>query len=207
MKPLPIKVFYKNGNDGSKKSKVKFGLFKCPKCQCHFERNWYSQQRSEKGWCTKCSNVLIAKAHIKHAEYGKPLYILWQHIKQSGKNYSSMFKEFNSFKEWAIKNNWHKELRINLICPDKGYFPDNIVWAQTGSFTSEATAKKKKMPNNTSGYIGVWKPKNANWVAEVSYKGTRWVKGGFSSAEAAARARDLEIIKRNWPNRLNFRSC
>lgn len=69
---------------------------------------------------------------------------------------------------------------------------------------SENNANGRLRRDSTSGFRGVSR-KGSGWCAEVSFKGNRYRRGGFTTPEAAARARDLKAIELHGEFvRLNF---
>lgn len=72
---------------------------------------------------------------------GHPLYVVWTNMKERcyNANYRSYYlygargikicddwkNNFINFRNWAIKNNWAKDLTIDRINNDKGYCPEN----------------------------------------------------------------------------------
>lgn len=51
-------------------------------------------------------------------------------------------QNYQAFRDWAIKNGYHKGLTIDRIDPEKGYSPDNCRW-----ITIEAQQKNKRRRN------------------------------------------------------------
>jgi hypothetical protein len=102
-----------------------------------------------------------SEANIKHGGRGTRLYTIWKAMKQrcidpntinykhyGGKGitvYKEWIHNFDSFREWALENNYNDKMSIDRIDTNKNYEPDNCQWLTR----SENTAKGNRQRSRT----------------------------------------------------------
>lgn len=134
----------------------------------------------------------------KHGDYNKKIYIIWNGIinrccrggnKNSKKYYLNKgievcdeWKDYLTFKEWALNNGYKEGLSIERIDNNKGYYPDNCKWIKREEQSLNQThtrfleingvkkpltvwAKEKGIHHNTLRYRA-----NKGWKAEDLFK-------------------------------------
>ena len=133
-----------------------------------------------KGMIKRCSNP---KTEFYHLYGGKGISIC-----------DEWLNDFLSFESWALANGYADNLSIDRINGDKNYTPDNCRWAD--STTQNRNQVKQK--NNTSGFIGIhWNQENKKWRSRITVNRKRILIGDFSTANAAAQAREDYIDLHN----------
>ena len=172
------------------------------------------QIKNAKG-CKKCFSGGNNKTH---GDAGSRLYHRWFKIKErchkkTSPNYKDyggrgihMCEEWKSsypaFKKWAYSNGYEENtlLTVERVDNDKGYSPDNCVFA---SRYAQAHNRRDKHTSK-QGFIGVNKnPNNNKWYSTVTHKGVRHGFGGFFSKEEARDARNTFILLNELPHQIN----
>jgi hypothetical protein len=109
------------------------------------------------------------------------------------------WEDFTVFQHWAINNGYAKDLSIDRIDNDLGYYPENCRWATR---TVQARNSKKIRSTNTSGYRGVSKH-YSKYAAIIGIDNKLISLGSFNTAIEAAVAYDNFVIANNLEHTIN----
>ena len=128
-----------------------------------------------------------------------PLYRIWAGIKSrcntpscgNFENYGG--RGITYCPEWAHFANfasdmfpsWREGLTIERVENDKGYGPDNCVWADR----TTQCHNRRTFKNNTTGFDGVVRCRGGNFSARYDHEKVRYDLGRYPSPQAAALAR------------------
>lgn len=171
--------------------------------------------------CGCWSREEIVERNTKHGLSTRkdmhPLYGVWKNMK--GRCYSEGRKDFDSymgrgiyvcdewlhsfkpFYDWAIVNGYEEGLEIDRRDNDGSYEPSNC------RFTTRQinNINQRVRKDNIIGYRGVGQDKRSvKWFFIINYNKISYKKYGFKTANDAAIARDVYIIKNKLPHHLNF---
>lgn len=133
---------------GSKGTKIRWAIFKCPECEAEVEAQLSNGKRNQSCGCIQ--RKLIAKANTKHgdskntSEYFN-LFGLWSGMK--GRCYTPTnqdyhyyggkgiivceeWHDYQAFKAWALANGYvpRENLQIDRKNSNDNYCPDNCRW-------------------------------------------------------------------------------
>jgi hypothetical protein len=111
---------------------------------------------------------------------GKPRVYYYE----SGIRVCDEWKDFDTFKEWALKSGFEIGLSIDRIDNEKGYSPDNCRWANA---CQQSQNQRKRSTAKHSRFKGV-KRNGCKWVARISANKVRKWLGTFATEEQAAEA-------------------
>ena len=163
------------------------------------------------GGKSKGCKACAIKRRTVHAGRNTRLHNIWQgmvqrcssSLKSKTKNYKDKgitlcteWHNFLSFKEWATANGYSDTLSLDRVDTYKGYSPENCRWATR----SVQSSNRRKMSNNTSGFVGVSEIKTAphlRWKAYIHVAGKHINLGRFSTPEEASAYRDAYINLNN----------
>ena len=118
----------------------KYEVMFCKKCGKEMMvRRDYVKHHS--GVCMSCQKTGNKQA-VKHGDYKTRLYHIWsglKHRRYNTTNPNVLFPDYESFKEWSLKNGYNDNLTIDRIDNKGDYSPDNCQW-----ITLEENAGKDK---------------------------------------------------------------
>lgn len=171
------------------------------RCDCGAERVVYKSNVT-RGMTTSCGcyhrELMTKHGHTKSRK--TPEYSSWNNIK--GRILCENHRDYPSYggrglkihEPWKIFENFLADMgpspgrgySVERLDVNRGYFPDNCVWA-----TQEVqTRNQRRRKNNTSGVNGVYFDKKRNkWAASISLKWKTIHIGRFDTIEQAAAAR------------------
>lgn len=195
--------------------KSHYGIFECSECKKHIKTRFNDVKKSKTNKCRRCANKTN---NIIHNETKSRLYNIRKMMIQRCTNPKATkynlyggrginicdewLRSYESFRDWALSNNYSDDLSIDRKDNDKGYSPDNCRWV-TKSVQSANT--RKIISTNTSGYRGVSFHKIKQlWRAEIRFNKTYKHLGYFKDKDDAAKAYDNFIIENNLANTKNF---
>lgn len=162
------------------------------------------------GKSTKCIACRNASRTI-HGGRGTRLHNIWQGMVQRCTsnqeekigNYKSQgitlcveWLDFLVFKSWAEGSGYTPALSLDRKDTYSGYSPENCRWATR----STQSSNKRKMRNNSSGYVGVSEIKGVptkKWKAYICVAGVFQILGRFSTPKEASAFRDAYIAANN----------
>ena len=190
---------------------VKYGLFECEYCQCHFETQTARAKRTNQKRCSACKSI----KHDESSNGQTRLYKILANMKQRcynennpsyvdyGANEIEVCDEwknsFESFREWAMSNGYEDNLKIDRIENDGNYEPINCRWT-TQNIQSQNT--RMLQTNNTSGFRGVEKS-GSRWRARI-HNVSSVNLGTFDTKEDAARAYNEYVVSNDTKHTLNI---
>lgn len=201
---------------GKKRPMTKrFGLYKCPVCESHFEARTSNVQSGNTTKCTSCSSKIKQTTHGKSAH---PLYATWKGIlERTGNPNSPSYKGYggrgikvckewretpDAFITWAEANDYAPGLTLDRIDVNGDYEPNNCRF--TTNFIQGQNTRRLNT-RNKSGYRGVsYDRKRKKWQAHIKANGVNHALGRYETAEDAARAYDAFIIENGTAHPLNF---
>ena len=175
------------------------------RCVCGFVKTLLKTNviRGKSKGCKACS----IKRATKHKARGTRLHNIWQGViqrclsdipvktqnyKQRGITLFEPWKDFITFREWAYANNYADTLSLDRVDTYKGYYPENCRWVTPNVQSSN----RRKMRNNTSGFVGVSEIKTAphlKYKAYICVKGVQINLGRYQTPEEASAFRDKYI--------------
>lgn len=112
------------------------------------------------------------------------------------------WQDFSIFAKWAQDNGHQDHLTLDRKDTNGDYEPSNCRWASR----SQQAHSRRKLPNNTSGYIGVsWSTSHGKYSASARQNNRSVNLGYFDDPEEAARVRDA-FVKQHYDKHvtLNF---
>lgn len=161
---------------------------------------------------TKSCGCLRIKSFVEmnttHGMYGTHMYRTWRCMKDRTQNanipnyerygkrgiqvFPPWIHDFQLFLDYvsALPNYGKQGYTLDRINNDGNYEPGNLRWTTRHI---QATNKKERQKNNTSGHTGIVKADNS-WVAVIKIMGKNKYLGQFKTKEQAVRARNNYII-------------
>ncbi len=150
---------------------------------------------------------------FKHGLCDTPEYSVWERMRSrcrykkdiSYKNYGrrgiKICKRWDDFNKFLLDMGKRPDssYSIERVNNDGNYRPDNCIWATR----VQQNNNRRMNSNNTSGYRGVARKRQNEWVAQVNYKHKAYCLGHFNTPLDAAIARDKFIIDNGFPHKLN----
>jgi len=146
--------------DTGAKSKVRFGIYKCPDCSTDFKARTSNVKRGKTKRCSECGYLISGAKREKHGLHGSKLYWVWQGMKQrvfntkhksyidyGGRGVSmcdEWANDYESFYTWANNNGYQEGLTIERRDNDGSYEPDNCKWATMLEQSKNKRTRKTK---------------------------------------------------------------
>ncbi len=157
-------------------------------------------------------------SNYKHGFHGHPLYFIWADMRgrccnPNHKNYKTYggrgikicqgWKNTpKQFIDWALKNGWEKELYLDRRDNDRGYFPDNCRFIDSGLNNRNTQLLSK---NNKTGYRGVYfNIEMQKFRSMIKIHGKSKHIGYFSNPISAAIAYDSMALALDDGRPINF---
>lgn len=178
-------------------------------CKCGETKlvDTYTLLKGKTKSCGKGSCKVVTKTHDKssHALYSVHANILNRTHNPTGSNLcyegievcDEWSNNFMSFYDWAMRSGYRKGLSIDRINRAGNYTPDNCRWVDVVVQSQNRGVTRR----STTGYKGVYKEKRDTlrpYYFIVIYKGCRYSKYGFISAEEARESR-AKYVADNYP--------
>lgn len=143
---------------------IKYALYRCSHCKRNVKKILAKRERDSCG----CNlNNLRAINATKHSEGQRNnrsrLYGIWSNMRNrcnnpklpeykyyggKGVKVCSEWDNYLKFKKWSLKNGYKKDLTIDRVNSDKGYYPENCCWTtrrknsiKAGLITASKTMK------------------------------------------------------------------
>lgn len=215
MRPLEqsnynITVITDLGMIGESPKRQRYALFECPTCHKHFEARTEQIRRGTiNGWDNNCINCGNTKRATKHGDTGTDLHNKWNKMLSRTRNkayeehYSNVevcsdWLDYETFKEWALSNNYKVELELDRIDSKGNYEPSNCRFT-TREVQTRNTSKRK---DNTSGYRGVSKLRD-KYRARITVDKKVIYLGVFGTAIEAGISFNEYVLSNNLEHTLN----
>lgn len=183
-------------------------------CSCGKEITTPAALGKQTHGCKSCGNTKHGKA--KRGQIGR-LYSIYHLIRQrildaSNRDYpnyggrglsmSDEWGTYEAFESWALSNGYDKNLSIDRIDNNRGYFPDNCRW--TTNSVQAQNKRKMQTRKTTSQYKGVtYNKRQQKWIARISINNVRIFLGAFFTEKEAAHSYNAWAIKNNSYHILN----
>lgn len=131
------------------------------------------------------------EARIKHDGYRSHLHSIWKamrhrcrsHHRYAGRGIAvcDEWNEFQSFKEWAERNGYQRNLTIDRVDNDAGYCPSNCRWVDRGV----QARNKSNVTSNKSGFKHVYRTRTGKWSVQFRINKVRYYIGTFDDQMVA----------------------
>ena len=186
---------------------VQFGTFTCNECGEIEEKKVNTMKHKTIFICKTCRNPGL----MHHKLYRVYCAIIQRTTNPNNKNYINYggrgivmceyWKERAvRFIRWALSNNYAEGLTIERKDNDKGYSPDNCIFA-----TRQAQIiNRRKQKDTASIYRGLTFRKERNtWVVRITIDGKVNRVGSYKKEMDAAIAYNKYVVANNLPHKLN----
>ena len=148
----------------------------CWSCRCDCGKTAYVPVTDLTSGKTKSCGCLkkevVSKRFIKHGDTGSRLYGIWQGMKgrcynkkrETYKYYGGKgvavcdewLNDYDSFKEWSLKNGYSEELTIDRIDYNGNYEPENCRWVTKEAQAANTSKNYRITINNSTRHLSEW---------------------------------------------------
>lgn len=119
----------------------------------------------------KRSSDFLKERNTTHGESRTKLYVCWRNMinrtqnknNKSYKNYGGRgitvckeWEDFMAFKEWALQNGYKKGLTLERVDNEKGYNPDNCIWADWKTQNNNKQQSRKETYKGETKTVNQW---------------------------------------------------
>ena len=196
------------------KKRVRFAVFKCPKCLSEFTARAYKNLSCYSRHCISCARSINATKHGNGYCRIYKIYtgMLSRCAATKGGSYKYYNKKgiavcpewagsFERFKVWAESSGYAEGLSIGRNDNKQGYAPENCKWIPR----ADQPINRGIFANNTSGFKGVsFMPKINRFKAYIGVNKKLIYLGVHKTAEAAAAAYDDYVTANGLAHPLNL---
>lgn len=197
------------------KQKRHYAIYECPYCGKHFISRTDVINCGTTVSCGCYNNLMRSKTHKKHGFSHTRIGKCWQgmisrcyyekHV--AYKNYgdrgitvcNEWKNDFMQFYDWAMMSGYADNLQIDRKDNDKGYSPENCRWV----IPSINCQNRRMRLDNTSGYKGVFKSRNGNWITTIGHQAAKFNLGTYLTPQEAAIAYNNFVIQNKTNHILN----
>jgi hypothetical protein len=169
------------------------------KCSCGKIKSVYGYHlRKGNTLSCGCKNYKNLKPQIKHNMTGTRIYGIWTHMRARCYNPKSQkyedyggrgidickgWDDFEIFYKWAIENGYKRNLTIDRIDNNKGYYPNNSRWATRKTQANNTRSNVKIVINGVEKTLKQWSEyANINYSTLYARYKNGWVGEDLISA-------------------------
>ena len=197
---------------GGDKHNPRSAIFECIECGKHETKRTYVVKTRPILYCIRCANHF---GQLQHGDSKTRLYKIYYGAKArcenkklpsyptyGGRGIRFEFKDYLSFRAWAMSNGYREDLSIDRRDNDGNYSEENCRWATN----SVQVSNRNIQVRNKSGFIGVNKIKNRPnyYYVILSYKHKVVFTQGGKDPFVLATARNAFITENNLPHKLTI---
>jgi len=198
--------------------KYRTAEFKCNACGKPETYTVDSARYKEIEVCLSCSYKTRSsktRIHIKGQASSHRLYRIYRNMntrcknktnrdfpRYGGRGIKNTFKDYPSFRAWAMSNGYCEDLTIDRRDNDGNYSEENCRWV-TGSIQM-CNQRQRESKSGLRGVVMIEQPKGNKYEVDLKYKNKRMFRKRFDTPDEAVTARNAFITENNLPHKLTI---